>query len=247
MLISSVRRRLVGAVVAVVLVSIASTDAMAGSWANASGTNEAFGWSGGFNNTGRFGDPVVYPAFPGDLRRGFGFENTVDFIATNPDGLTGATANDFARVTVNTAASVPAGAPMVYSFTVIEWGTWSSTISDPSDFSVQADFKVFRFQPTPNGDTFPLTMPVTYYPDGTWTARRTLTGTWYHQANPAQPRTGEWRQFQVTVTNSLNVTGDAPAGSFIEKSGMTIIIPEPTTVLFLLAGFGPLVLRRSRP
>jgi hypothetical protein len=48
------------------------------------------------------------------------------------------------------------------------------------------------------------------------------------------------------VTDTLQVTSTAAAGSFIEKTGMRIIVPEPGSALLVLAGFVPLALRRRR-
>ena len=235
----TLRRRLICAGVAVLVALISSSDASASSWTSPSGANTAFGWSSGFNNTDRFGQPTVTSI-------GFLFDQTVNFVAQGGGG-TGASTTDFARVTLDTAGSVPAGAPLVHFIKISEWGTWSEDKSQPSDFTVQADFQVFRFVPTPTGTTGVIqfgsnTGYFTFNPNGTWSAERTLTVG--EAGNP--PRADlDWRRFQVTVTDTIQVASSAPAGSFIEKTGMRIIVPEPTTVLFLVAGFGPLVLRRA--
>lgn len=231
---SSVKWRLLLAAVAGAIGLFSATEASASAWTNASGANSGFGWLSGQNNTDKFGNPTVLPS-------GFYFNNTVNFIATGGGG-SGATTTDFARVTVDTALSNPAGAPLVHSITVREFGTWTSAISSASDFTVQADFAVFRFNPGPPGSTFSLPMATTFFPDGTWTSQRTLTAGEVGNPNFANV---DWRRFQVTVTNTIQVDSGAALGSSIEKTGMEIIIPEPTAILFLLAGFGPMVLRRS--
>jgi hypothetical protein len=231
---SSVKGRLLMAAVASAVGLFSTIEAQASPWLNASGANSGFGWSGGQNNTDRFGNPTVLPS-------GFYFNNTVNFSATGGGG-SGASTTDFARVTVDTAGSVPAGAPLVHSITVREFGPWTNSISAASDFTVQADFAVFRQIPGPPGSTFSLPMATTFFADGTWESERTLTAGEVGNPNFADV---DWRRFQITVTNTIQVNGSAPLGSTIVKSGMEIIIPEPASFLLLLAGFGPLVLRRS--
>jgi hypothetical protein len=213
-----------------------SSNAFASSWSNASGSNSAFGWTGGFNNTDHFGNPTVTPS-------GFFFDNTVNFIAVNPDGSTGDSETDFARTTFDVAASTPGGAPTISQIIVKEFGTWSSEISQPSDFTVQADFQLFRFVPGPPGTTGPLGMSVVFYPNGTWAASRTLIA-----GAPGNPPNSNlpWSRAQITVTNTIQVSGSAPAGSFIEKTGMQIITPEPGSALVMVVGLGTLLARRRQ-
>lgn len=244
MRIPSVRRWLVASGVAFAIGYLPSMDASAGPWTSgmASGSNSAFGWTGGQNNTDRFGNPTVSTA-------GFFFSNTVNFTATVG---TQPSVSDFARVTVDTATAVPASAPLVHQIQVVEFGTWSSpnppnagNLTHP-DFTVQADFQVFRNSPTPMGTTGSLsygsgTGYIIFNGDGTWSASRTLTS---GGASPPFSNV-DWRKFLITVTNTIQTSGAAPAGSTISKTGMRIYVPEPSTIFFLLAGFGPLVLRRS--
>jgi len=244
MRIPSVRRWLVTSGVACAIGLLSSTDATAGPWTSgmASGANSAFGWTGGQNNTDRFGNPTVSTA-------GFFFDNTNNFTATVG---TQPSTTDFARVTVDTALAVPPTAPLIHEIQVVEFGTWSSPnapapnyLTHP-DFTVQADFQVFRNSPTPQGTTGALgygsgTGFIVFNSDGTWSASRTLTS---GGASPPFSNV-DWRRFLITVTNTIQVSGSAPAGSTISKTGMRIYVPEPSTILFLFAGFGPLVLRRS--
>jgi hypothetical protein len=128
------------AVVGAVLLCTASARGTTIPWSNTSGSNSAFGWSNGENNTGRFGNPTVSPS-------GFLFDAMDNFTAQGGGGA-GMSTTDFARVMVDVAGSTPGGAPPVHSITVQEWGTWSLAAgSVPTDFSVQADFAVFRFLP----------------------------------------------------------------------------------------------------
>lgn len=224
------------AMVAVVgVVCVSAVPVWAGPWSNASGANAAFGWSGGQNNTGRFGDPVVSES-------GFLFAHPNDFLAVGGDGVSDSK-TDLARVTVDIAASAPAGAPAIEFITVKEWGTWSAEVSDPArDFGFQLDYSVFRFQPSPLGNTGAIDIDAVFYGDGTWEASYTLDAGVTAPPYADQP----WQRFQITVTNTIQVDGAAPAGSFIEKQGMQIIVPEPATVALLVLGIGSLVIRRRR-
>jgi hypothetical protein len=221
--------------IAVVVVCAVAAPSWAGSWSNASGANAAFGWSGGQNNTDRFGNPAVSEA-------GFLFSDPVDFRAEGGGGVS-ASKTDFARVTVNIATSVPAGAPAIEFITVKEWGTWSAGISDPdTDFGFQLDYSVFRYAPTPLGNTGAIDIDATFYPNGTWAASYTLNAGVTSPPYADKP----WERFQITVTNTIQVDGAAPSGSFIEKQGMQIIVPEPATVALLMMGIGSLAIRRRR-
>jgi hypothetical protein len=231
------RRQLTGAVVAVVVGFLAIQDASAVAWANATGANSAFGWSAGMNNVGLYGNPTVYDW-------GFSFEDTVNYRSEGGGGP-GNIATDWARWTSNVATATPSPGPSVLFVRVIEWGYWGTgevgepmhPDLDPTDFSALSTFNVSRFVPSP-GNSGTLQVPITFYPNGIWYAERTLSQPWV-------AATGMDR-FQVRVDNSLQVLGTAPPNSFIEKAAMIVITPEPTTVLFLLAGFTPLALRRSR-
>jgi hypothetical protein len=223
--------------VAVAIAVVASCTGVAWgvSWPfNASGSNARFGWSGGEYNTGKFGVPIVTTA-------GFFFVNPNNFRSEVPSPLS---TTDFARVTLDRAGSTPPGAAPIHFITVEEWGTYAGNVSD---LTVQVDFQVFRFSPAPPGTTGPLNFGtgtgfITFNPNGTWSASRTLT------AGGASPPFSnlDWNRLQVTVTNTIQVDGAAAPGSFIEKRGMRIIIPEPASMLLLLAGLGPIVLWRSR-
>ncbi len=208
-------------------------------WAfNDSGANSRFGWDGGTYNTGKFGSPTVSP-------NGFYFLQPDDFRAEVSGSLQ---ATDFARVNVDVHAAVPAAADAVDTILVEEWGEWSSDVSSASDFTVQADFAVFRYAPGMPGSTFSLTMPVTFNPDGTWYAARALN---VGDSVPGDIVPGfAWDQavedFQITVTNTIQVDGAAPTGSWIAKNGMDIVVPEPASMVLVLAGAGLALSRRSR-
>lgn len=209
--------------------------AYAGDWSNPSGSTPAFGWSDGFNNTDHFGDPTV-------TADGFLFDNPVDFRADG-GGTIGDSVTDFARVTVDIAGSTPSGAPSIDTIIVKEWGTWSESLGTvpATDLEFMSSFSIFRYSPAPLGATGAIDIDINYFGDGTWAAEYVLIAG--EAGNP--PRADlPWQRFQITVTNTLQVNGGAPADSFFVKEGMQIITPEPASLLLLLAGFG--VMTRQR-
>ncbi|MFH0981012.1 MAG: PEP-CTERM sorting domain-containing protein [Planctomycetota bacterium] len=244
-------RGVVAIAVAALMLCVSAAEA-ATAWSSpptgpgASGSNARFGWSGGENNY----DPVIGPGFGNPTAHlwGFYFENTVDFRAEGG----GDTTQDVARVTIDKAGASGPADPFPW-IAVREYGTY---FGDPSFFTVQADFAVMRYSPLPPGPTGPViiassSQPPTFVPDfpenpalgGYWYAQRTLTA-----GAPGNPPYADvqWNRFKITVTDTVQVSGSATEGSWIEKTGMKIIIPEPTSVLLMLTGFGSLALRRSR-
>jgi hypothetical protein len=217
----------------VATVLIGASTVFASSWTNASGANTAFGWSSGYNNTDHFGNPTVSPI-------GFFFSNPVNFKAQ----VGTLSVTDFARVRIDTKDAVPSPGALITDILVYEWGTYSGQISD---FSVQADFAIIRYDPAPTKNTGSMNLATTFYGDGTWFSQR-----WLHVGDsvpgfPPTPWTwGAVKEFQITVTNTIQVAGAAAAnGAWIEKDGMRIITPEPSSIL-LLGFVGLLIARRSR-
>ncbi len=206
--------------------------AEASNWTNTSGANASFGWSGGKNNTDHFGDPTVTTS-------GFFFTNTVNYKAQ----LGTLSVTDYAQVRVNTNNAIPSPATPVTTIRVFEWGTYSGL---PSDFTVQVDYSIYRFNPTPVGSTGSLPMPVWFNPDGKWYSER-----WLNVGDVLPPGAQiTWNQpvvdFQIKVTNTIQVTSSAAGdGAWIEKNGMFIIVPEPSCVLLIVLG-GFAVARRLR-
>jgi len=219
-----------------VTVLIGASTAFAGSWTNATGANTAFGWANGYNDKDHFGNPTVNTF-------GFFFLDPVNFKAE----LGTLSVADFARVRIDSKDAVPPEGPMISDVWVYEWGTY---FGQPSDFTVQADFAIIRYDPTPQKNTGPMNLTTTFYGDGTWTSQRLLqVGDIVPGFPPVPPAPWTWaavKEFQITVTNTIQVTGAAAAnGAWIEKDGMKIIIPEPASVL--LFGFLGLVgVRRFR-
>lgn len=197
----------------------------------ASGANTAFGWSGGQNNTDRFGDPTVSV-------NGFLFESMDNFKATT--SLTSVT--DFARVTISTLTALGGPAPALDTIRIIEWGTFEG---DLADVGVQADFSAFRTAPIPPApySTGALSLP------NDNTIFDVLNKTWYTERTLLVGDLPNWsvafNTVQITVTNTVQVEAGAPAGTFIEKNGMRIIVPEPSTCVLLAIGMIPLLRRRK--
>jgi len=206
---------------AVALTFALAGSANAGAWSNDSGSNSAFSWSGGQNSQDHFGNPTVSDT-------GFRFNNTVGFRAEGGGG-SGDSVSDIAQVLL-TATSAP-----LSFFTVREWGTWSSDISDSSDFVVQASIAVQSFSPPGPAVQVDISgQTLVFDPDGTWYTQGTITA-------PG----GGWFVGVFKVNNTIQVDGVAPAGSFIEKTGMQVTLPEPASIVLLLAGSGALCIRRA--
>ncbi len=195
----------------------------------ASGANARFGWTGGENNTDRFADPTV------DVS-GFLFDDPDNFKATPAVS----SVTDFARVTIDTALALGGPAAPLDTITIQEWGTFSG---DLANIGLQADFSAFRFAPLPPAVTGSLSLPndasIFDTEEGTWYTERTLTLSELPVWNLP------FTKFQLTVTNTVQVNAGAPVGTFIEKQGMRIIIPEPGTISLLAIGIIPLLRRRK--
>lgn len=216
---------------AAVAVMVGGATAYGSAWTNDNGSNGRFSWQDGNNANDLYGDPTVTEA-------GFFFLNPVDFRAEGGGGV-GDSVTDTARWVMDVGAH-----DSIDFITVEEWGIWSSDISDPSDYEFDVAFDVFRFDPSPPGSTTSITIPVTVELDGTWHAEYTLVaGAAGNPPASDQP----WNKMQITVVNTLQVDGTtAPAGTFIEKQGMRVIIPEPASLLFLALGLGSVAVCRSR-
>lgn len=217
------------AVVALAAFAVGTNPVQAVSWSIASGSNARFGWSGGMNNTGRFGNPTA------DLA-GFIFNNPDNFKATT----TTSSVTDFARVTIDSALALGGPALPFQTIRIREWGTFDG---DLANISLQADFSAFRFAPNPGGVTGSLSLPndATIFDllNKTWYTERTLT------VGDLPAWNVDFTRFQLTVTNTVQVNAGSPAGTFIKKHGMRIIIPEPGTCALLAIAMIPLFRRRK--
>jgi len=195
------------------------------------GSNARFIWEEGQNDI----DPVAGPGFgnPTDELWGFDFSETVDFIAMGGGG-SGATTEDETWVTIDCDVHDS------FAFiTVQEWGTY---LGDPGDFTVQASLIANGF--IPGGS--PMEYHQVDLPDPTWypydPEHPELGGDW----SAEQTLVLDWERLLVRVPNVIQVSAGAVGGSFIEKDGMRIIIPEPSSALLILAGIGFMAHRRLR-
>ena len=232
------QRKVFSTVAALAAIFAVSTPAFATAWSfNANGSNPAFGWSSG-NHLNAYSDPLAFGS-PVVDNNGFFFQNAygdMDFRAE-----VGIDPVDHASVefAVNTAASTPGGAPGLNFIIFREEGTWGG---NQADVSVQYDFNVF--DPVEFDWVF-VSVPVTFFPNGTWKAEFTLTPA-YAAANsdlglfPNTP----FDDFEVQITNIIQANGSNP-NTFIQKTRSTVIFPEPGT-LGLLAIMVPLALLRKR-
>lgn len=219
-----------------VVVCLATTSVAfsAYSWSDASGANPRFGWSNGQNSDSNyFGDPVISEA-------GFVFSPTAFKAEVTTPGV-GDVAADISLVDVSVFGAVPPGAGAVTEFRVTEWGTYQG---DQSHFSVQADVSVLRLNPY-QGNTGSLDLGwggVDGAIDWDWDG----PGTWRMERTDFLDDPLNWNIFSVTYSNSIQVSGEASLGDFIQKTGAKIIVPEPGTLLLLVVGYGAAFWRRSR-
>lgn len=196
-------------------------------WDTPAGNNTRFAWNGGQNTDANyFESPTI-------TDQGFFFSPSNFRAEVTVAGL-GDVAADVALVDIDVfGADGGGGAPPIDYFKIAEWGTYSGNIAD---FSVKADANVTRVIP-PTGPTGVLDLAAVswdYNGPGTWYTQRTF---WLDDPP-------NWSLFAVTYSNSIEVEGDAPVGSFIEKNGAIIILPEPSSLAVLLVGLGLTTARR---
>ena len=204
---------------------------------NSSGSNSRFGWSGGEYSTGRFGSPNVDPA-------GFHFVNPVNFKAER--GVLN-TATDFVDVNVNVDTATPAPADPLPTILIKEWGIWHSNSGLVSgNVAAGPTTSLTGIRPEAGiSAVHSFGSAVTYGPYdsglgyGTWYAEYLYTPS----LSKPIPERLPWVEVVITVTDNLYALS---TGSWIQKDGMEIIIPEPSTVLLLLGGFGAMFGRSRR-
>ena len=221
--------------VAVVLATTSVSLADIFSWSNASDSNGVFSWSNGRNEgvANLYQDPFVSTV-------GFAFTQPVDFKAVGGGGV-GDSKTNVAKVDL-----VAQSMGLIGQIRVWEWGAWTAGPLDDLDtvFTLQADVTYLQpiFGPGAStqhdidDDFFEWTL-VSTDPDGT------RHGTWFSEGTLVSDFGPSPFGF-VNVTNTLQVSSSAAAGSSFEKLGMQMVIPEPGSILFLLLGTAPLALRR---
>ncbi|MBN2563073.1 MAG: PEP-CTERM sorting domain-containing protein [Phycisphaerae bacterium] len=201
-------------------------------WSNPAGANTRFGWSEGQNNDiDLFKSPTI-------THTGFTFDSIEGFRAERSSPTYPTSITDVTRVKLDVRNAVGGPAERITDVTIQEWGLWENTGADPSDssiFNVQTNFRVAPL----DAWHLPITqaVPVVYEYDAE------DGGTWYGELTITIPYTDVYK-FQIQDENILSVD-DGLAGSYIEKLGVRIIVPEPGSLL-LLASSCIALLRRSR-
>lgn len=198
------------------------------SWANPSGTtgSGSFSWQSGKNigDANLYGNPTV-------LDVGFNFNNTLSFQALGGGGTPGLANN------IASSILIAQGIGPITKITIQEFGTWDAPGGeDPA--TIFPFTGILGLQPISPGGAQQFSnfsSSIVFNPNGTWTAEGTLI-----------PAAGFFNIGAVTANNELRVLATATAGASFEKLGSTVFVPEPTTVVMVLAGLGPLVLRRRR-
>jgi hypothetical protein len=223
--------------VVVVVVGTGSPVFAATIWAfNPSGSNSRFGWSSGQHvtlpDTTAHGSPTVNV-------NGFSFENAYGDMHFRAEAGGKATVNAGVSVRVNIATATPPDTVPIDVIVVREFGTWGGVLPGPS---VTADFDITEYVGGTN--TGPISLPpVTFNADGTWYTQSTFV------PGPGNPLGGVWtnpavlQYFQIRVRNLIGA-GAVP-GTFIEKTGLQIFVPEPSSIFFMVLVL-PLAFRRVR-
>lgn len=217
------------------VVCVFSSSALAGVWGGTvgaypnQGSHSKWAWEAGMNTSVEHfhGDPTID-------EDGVRFDATQNFRA-EIGGSLGVT--DTAQLDLDTAA---VSAAALEEFRIVEWGTWhipeGSGVQPEDVFTIQADLFVLRTAPFFNISELDIAPSIVFNADGTW----------YNEGTLSAPDAFGWVAGQFKITNTLQVLGSAPAGSFFQKGGMGMLgaVPEPTTIALLLAGSGALFLRR---
>ena len=222
------------------LAMVSAASAAEFNWAQPTGLSPGGGFS---YSTGKnigvanlYGEPTI-------LNVGFDFNSTQNFQALGGGGSAGL-ANNIASTVV-----IAQGLGSITQIRIQEFGTWSAPGLDPASLDQATLNSFFPFtgilglQPISPGGAQQFSnfsSSIVFNPDGTWTAEGTLI--------PATSGGSFFNIGAVTANNELRVSASsaAPAGSTFEKLGSMVVVPEPTTIVLLLAGLAPLSLRRRR-
>lgn len=219
-------------IAAVIGVAAASANAVFVPWSNPSGTIPGlFSWSNGGSDNGLFGSPIIagnsFTFFPSNFR------------ASSSNGVASPSVSDRLSFEVDIAPTNTA----FQGVTVTELGDYSIT----NGGQVSAD--AFLFVTNLDIPVAPPTNPQT----GSGSFDRNLLappgsdgGQWTIQVVRNLPN--GWRRIQIILNNVLQATSVPGGVAQIEKKvgGITITIPEPTSMSLALAGLGALVIRRRK-
>lgn len=225
------RKPILAAGIMALAVAFTSATSFAGAWLQPNGSTANYVYSNGGDDNGLFGQPTINP-------EGLSF-NPAGFVAQSTGGSTGPQSqkNDRLYVTL----SSPQGQ-----------GKTLSQIT-PGEFG---DYSIFN-----GGGVKAWAYMVVRVLDADWVGNRVFTATMV--ANPTMPVTtagnadGEWtglaqvnlpaaaQSVQVVLNNVLQAYSSPNGTALIEKKdvGITIIIPEPTSML-AVAGLSMLAFRR---
>jgi hypothetical protein len=224
------RKGIFAASVVALAVAFTSATSFAGAWLTPNGATANYVYSNGGDDNGLFGQPTVLP-------EGLAF-NPAGFVAQSTGGSTGPQSQKNDRLYVTLAS--PGQDKTLTQITLGEFG----------------DYSIFN-----GGGVKAWAYMVVRVLDADWVGNRVFTSTMV--ANPVMPVTtagtadGEWtgvaqvnlptaaRSVQVVLNNVLQAYSSPNGTALIEKKdvGITIIIPEPTSML-ALAGLSMLAVRR---
>lgn len=225
-----------GAAVAVAVLSV-STDAFAAAWMSPSGSTNTFTYSGGKDDKGLFGDPVVV------TDGGFSFAPS-NFTATSVNGV-GAVTTDRMQVSVQ---ALPNGLG-ISGVALNEIGDYS--INDGGDVKEFAYLLVKVLDPGYGPQTLFSVQSNPAFSVDTRNSGADANGEWTDALTVNLPTPA--RSVVIILNNNLHAGSNVLNGSatitkkFVDggdQPGLSIIIPEPTTITAGLAALGMLVRRR---
>lgn len=214
-------------------VAFSSSFSFAAAWLQPNGSTANYIYSNGGDDNGLFGQPIVLP-------EGLAF-NPAGFVAQSAGGSTGPQSQKNDRLYV-TLSSPQGQGNTITNVTLGELG----------------DYSIFN-----GGGVKAWAYLVVRVLDANWTGNRVFTANLV--ANPVMPVTtagsaqGEWsgtavvtlpkaaQSVQVVLNNVLQAYSNPNGTALIEKKdvGITILIPEPTSMLGL-TGLSMLCIRRRR-
>ncbi len=217
---------------------VISTPAFGANWTfNSAGGVPTFGWTNGRHLTGIQNSPAF--GSPSVDSLGFHFRNEFNDMSFRAEVGGTTVVNAGVQVHVDVANSSPSGASPISLITIRERGTWGG---NQSDLVVQASFLLLEYD---FFDDLQIGLPApTFFPDGTWVTQYTLPipdASDFSAFGDFPDATGE---FDLTLINIIQANGSTP-GTFVQKTSVDIIFPEPGT-LVMLSIIGVVALRRGR-
>lgn len=230
----SARLALFATVVCALVVPAASYGAFV-SWTTPAGSAAIFDYSEGGSTDALFGEPTITPS-------GFWFDPPAFFSSATNGGADNTDSEMQVRVKQTAGALV--------EVIITETGTYTGTAG--SEFSAFTDITLtqidpFAFPPLHNvsADTY---VDGVYDADGNWVLGADGSGTWVKQVtiDLTTYTAGGWNEFRLNIHNFLQTTASVGGSAYIEKTGVDVHVPEPTTVGLLALGLVGLGVRRRR-